>query len=132
MAWTQGNTDTLAGIDRVRGIAYGVLGLGVFFNFGALVMTMYMLEHFSHVVYETNPFPAFVFSNFGYAPMVVVISMFWMGVFAIMRYWGKRHGKKEQLFLVVLTAIVLTSVSFMDFANNFYYICVHCLPTLIN
>ena len=118
-------------IKRGKGIAYSLLGMGIVFNLLALTITVYMLENFSWLIYEANPIPAFVFANYGYAPMLLIISMFWVTVFALLRYWGRRYGSSKQLFLAFGFAVVLTSITFLDFANNFYYLTKVCLPTLI-
>lgn len=118
-------------IDRARGIAYGVLGLGIFFNFGAFIITVYMLENFSWLVYETNPIPAYVFANFGYAPMFLVSVSIWIAVFATLKYWGGKFGSKQQFFLAMFFVILLVPMVFWDFSNNFYYLSKVCLPLVI-
>ena len=118
-------------IDRVRAIVYGMLGLGVFFNIGAYLITVYMLTNFSHLIRETNPIPAYVFANFGFAPMLVVTLLIWIMVFVTLRFWGKRHGRKQQLALAIFFMVLLVPMTFMDFANNFHYLSVYLLPTII-
>lgn len=118
-------------IDKVHVIVHRILGLGVIFNFAAFFITVYMLTNFSWLVYESNPIPAYVFANFGYAPMFVVTSLIWVGVFATINIWGKKYGKRQQLFLAIFFMVLLVPITFMDFTNNFYYLTKVCLPLVV-
>jgi len=121
-------------IDRVwlKRIACSMLGLVMLFNFGALMLTVYMLEYSPHIFHETNALPAYVFANFGYAPMFVTTSAIWLSVFFVLRWYGKRFGADHQLVLIMFFVIAIAPMVLWDFNDNFWLFWNYCLPTLIN
>lgn len=122
MAWTQGN------ISMAKKIALGFLGLGAVFDFGAFFITVYMLENFSHLVSEGNALMAFMFETFGYGLVFVSMVLFWIGIFVLIRYYGKWFGVRWQLLFIVVIAIPVVWLTFMDFSSNVFVMA----STLIN
>ena len=117
---------------RIRGVAHGLIGLSVIFNFGAFFLTVYMLEYFPYMFFESNPLPAYIFANYGYWVMFLLILPVWLSVFLIIRYWSKIHDIKNQALCSLLLSAPLLLITSWDFNNNFQLFVNYVLPSIIN
>lgn len=113
---------TREGIDRARKLGYGLLGLGAVFDFSAFFLTVYGLENLPHLLSEGNPLMAFMFDTFGYGFVLISMVVFWVALFVLTRYYGRWFGVKWQLLFILMIAIPVVSLTFMDFSNNVYFL----------
>lgn len=92
--------------------------LSMAFNYGAFLITVYMLRFYGHLVYESNAFPAMVFSEYGYFVMFVILTTLWVGLLRFLVFWRRRYGERRYLFFLSVLVIILLPLTYIDFVNN--------------
>lgn len=88
-------------------------------NIFAMLITGYMINApcNSFCVYEANPFPEYIYANFGVAGMFLVIGFLWLIAYETLEWLAKKRIglRAKWLFLLLVSPVIM-----FDFARNVF------------
>jgi hypothetical protein len=93
-------------------------------NFSSLTMTVFMMGNACAItenqicVKEANPLPAYIFDNFGYLSMYLILVLFWYAVLKFGTIFGDKDEKVQIVFYVAVIILFSPAVT-LDFIRNF-------------
>lgn len=87
-----------------------ILFLIFIINMTAFILTFYMLTEHPNQVYESNPYTSFIIYNYGFIPMILVLSLIWIAIFIVFRI----------IFVPakILMLLLISPNLIIDLANN--------------